>query len=388
MKIVMLLDNPYSDDQRVIREAETLVKDGHEVKVYCLHEDDFLINETINGVVIKRIFDLQIFGIKNRRYLNKQAELIAETEFDVIHAHDFNMIRMAARIKKLKQNIRLIYDSHELFHEWEMNMAKSDWWLKLKSTIVRSVEVMFEKHNGKLVDEIITVNDSIAARLKKYFSFGKEILVLRNIPPRMIPLAKSNYLREHFKISADKKIIVFFGTNVFIKTINLEMALQQLCRRKDVAVVIFCKQNEHQQAVADFVENQKLQDVYFHPFIPFNKSNEILSGADVGLVPSWNKSKMSYWLGFDSKFMDYMMAEIPVLATCQPEYEKMVNQYQLGICVNPDKENAFSKGFEQLINNYNYYKEANKKARESLNWENESKKLTDFYRNLHSVNLK
>lgn len=375
----MLLDNPLTEDQRVLRESQSLVKAGWDVTVYGVLQNGYSENEMLQGVTVKRIFNENVFGIRNHRYLKQKAKEISENEFDVLHVHDAYMLRMGVLIKKLKPKIKLVYDSHEMFHDWQINMPQASVWQKLKGKIVRRIEVWFEKQNAAHIDFLITVNDSIARKLKSYFNLKTEPLVIRNIPLLIFPKTKSDYLHRHFKIDAGKTIVVFFGNNVFAKTINLEMALMQLCKRTDVAVVIISRENTHQLAMKNFVTSQQLRNVFFHPFIPFEKSNEVLSSADIGLVPSWNKNKLSYWLGFDSKFMDYMMAEIPVLATRQPEYEFMVNKYHLGVTVNPYQANAFSVGFDELIKNYKHFVEANQKAKLQLNWETEGKKFVDWY---------
>ena len=68
----MLLDNPLTEDQRVLREAESLIKAGNSVTVYCV-KNNFSASEILNGIVVKRILSEQVFKVRNNDYLNQKA---------------------------------------------------------------------------------------------------------------------------------------------------------------------------------------------------------------------------------------------------------------------------------------------------------------------------
>jgi hypothetical protein len=99
-------------------------------------------------------------------------------------------------------------------------------------------------------------------------------------------------------------------------------------------------------------------------------------------VPTWNKKDLSYWYALDNKLFDYVLAQIPILATVQPEYQKIISQYKIGICINPDEKNAYLNGFDQVL--ANNYSEPLKAALEILNWDQEKLKLKDFLSSLRS----
>jgi glycosyltransferase involved in cell wall biosynthesis len=84
---------------------------------------------------------------------------------------------------------------------------------------------------------------------------------------------------------------------------------------------------------------------------------------------------------------EYTIAEIPVLATQQPEYLIILNQYQNGIYVNPDEKGAYLNGFKSILANYPNYKEKAIAAKQEINWNAEKKKLVDLYLKIEA-NLK
>ena len=137
--------------------------------------------------------------------------------------------------------------------------------------------------------------------------------------------------------------------------------------------------NENKKLVERWAIGQGYENIYFHPLLKPDDIPVYLASCDIGLVPTWNKKNLSYWYALDNKLCEYMMSEIPILATQQPEYIKMVDAYKIGVCVNPDVPNAYFNGLQEILQNYLYYKDNLVKAKEENNWEFESKKLLHLY---------
>lgn len=91
---------------------------------------------------------------------------------------------------------------------------------------------------------------------------------------------------------------------------------------------------------------------------------------------------MSYWLGLENKLFHYVMAELPILASAQPEHREIIEKYKIGVCVNADQPNAYYNGFLDLEKNHDEYKSNVVKAKKILKWENEREKLLDLYKEL------
>ena len=50
----MILDKTFPPDPRVENEASALIEAGHEVYLFCLHYDDQMESETLNGIRVRR----------------------------------------------------------------------------------------------------------------------------------------------------------------------------------------------------------------------------------------------------------------------------------------------------------------------------------------------
>jgi alpha-maltose-1-phosphate synthase len=384
-KILMLLDNHYNNDRRVFTASETLAEAGYNVTVVALKNDNFKENETRNGVEIFRLLEKDIFDIKQLNVHKKYARLIADGfDFDIIHAHDQEMLNLGVEIKKIKKNAKLIYDSHEMFHEWPLNLSNfSSFWIAIKSYLVRKTLIFRERRNIKHVDRIITVNQSLATILAKYFKHDQEIIFLRNFPRRNYAHGKNNLIREKLGIDASKKILIYIGQNVYLKTLNIEQVLLELKNQIGIDMVFVCGvETPSAQQVIKFTKDNGIDNIHFLNRVRPDEITTYLQGADVGILATWNKKNKSYWFALGNKFFEYIQAGIPVLATAQPEHIPILKKYQCGVLVNPDQHGVFLEGFRKIISNYEFYRMNTIEASKELCWENEYQKLLTLYSEL------
>lgn len=383
-KILILLDNVFTNDRRVSREAESLVAAGFDVNLVAVKGKELQEREDINGVKVYRILNRDIYDIKKSSCFKRYAsEIVKSFEFDIIHANDQAMLHLGSCIKKIKPSVTLVYDSHELFHSWPLNASNfNSFSIMLKSYVVRKLQIRRERRNHKYIDQIITVNDSLANDLQKYMKAKKKVCVVRNIPEKSEKIEKTNILREKFGIPQSTKILVFIGANIYARTLNLEQVIDEFANVPDRALVFICGENKNAEPIHEYVKAKGVANVYFHGLIAPSDIPAYLSSADAGLVPTWNKNDMSYWYALDNKLFEYINAGIPVLATQQPEYRNIVESYKCGVCVNPDEKGAYIKGFEAILADYAVLQQNTRVASEVLTWENEQEKLVELYKSL------
>lgn len=380
MTIAMLLDNPFINDRRVLREVLTLASAGHKVFLFGVKSNGLPEKEEHEGYTVIRIFGEDIYDIKKQASLRKYFMAILSVNPRVLHCHDQSMLQLGTMIKKQYPDLYLIYDSHELFHAWPLNLSKfGDPLLYIKSWIVRKYQVLREKNNAKYVDVVVTVNKSLANDLKNYFHLKNEVVVLRNIPEKQdFPVDKS-LMRRRFNLPDSTRILVFIGSAIYLKTLNLEQVIDETSGIDNLALLFICGERGGKSDIMQWVKRNGYNHVYFHPLLKLEEIGPALASCDAGLVPTWNKKDLSYWYALDNKLFEYMMSGIPVLATKQPEYVAIVEAFGIGICVDPDQKDAYAKGLIQLLGNADRYKEPLQNARNILNWGNEKHQLLNMY---------
>ncbi len=382
---VMLLDNPFVMDKRVYREATALVKAGFPVTLYAMKDASLPLEEVIGGIRVKRIFDTGIFDIKKINNRQHIAEKLSKEKIDILHCHDWVMLNIGSRIKNINPQIVLIYDSHELFYSWPLNYSnRNSLWIQIKSIIVRKLEIFKEKKCASSIDHLITVSNSFGKKLKQHFRFYSEPLIVKNIAEYEKVPPQSDYLRQRFNIPATTKIIVNFSLYIYLESRNIEEVIEQFANVEEVALVFICKEEGHKKEIMQMVNDRKIKNIFFHEPIYDKDIMRILSSADIGLVSTWNKKRLSYWLGLENKVFQYVIAELPILATAQPENLQVIEKYNLGVCVNADEDNAYIKGFYDIMNHYNEHKKNIIEAKQFLHWDNEKTKLLQLYQSIQN----
>ncbi len=377
-RIAMLLDNGFTNDKRVIQEAHSIA-DNFDLTLFCMKGNQLPLREVSKNIKVRRTIPEDIFRIQSYFKLKQIAREVASYRFDIIHCHDHLMLNLGAMVKSLNPETILIYDSHELFHSWPMNFSSQNLLIILKSFFVRKIQIYNEKKFGRYIDFLITVNESLAGVLKNYFKIQSTPLVVRNIPMIEASSVSTNILRKKFKISDKKKILVFIGAHIYLKTLNMVQVLNEVGNKEDLAFVIISSADEHRKQVEKYVLQKNFDNVYFHNVVPHEEITTYLSGCDAGIIPTWNKKNLSYWFALDNKLFNYLMAELPILSTAQPEYKAIVEKYNIGVCVNPDEEGAYYSGWKKLIENKEQYLNNLIETKKQLNWENESRLLINFY---------
>lgn len=379
--ILFLLDNPFTNDRRVYREAKTMVDAGYPLVLIAVAKTGIAPQEVVEGISVARILQDDIYDVKQSRCFARYSDQIIQSyTFDIIHAHDQVMLHLAVTIKRKKPTVKIIYDSHELFHAWPLN-TNATGFTYLKSEIVRFLLKRREARNIKHIDALIAVNEPIRLDILDFFSLKIPSISIRNLPTLPPPASHQDLLRKKFNIAATDKILVYIGANIYPKTINIEQVIREFANKEHVFMVFICALNWGQKEVKKYADSIGVTNLYFHDVVPIEAIPDYLCDATAGIVSSWNKKDLSYWYGLDNKLFEYMMAEIPIVATEQPEYIKIVRDHAIGICINPEKESYFD-AFEKIAHEPNAYQGKLKAAKSILNWENESLRLLDFYSEL------
>lgn len=383
MVIAVLLDNPFTNDRRVLREVTALSSAGYTVNVFCVRLPGLPEKEEKEAYTVYRIFNQDIYDIKKERSVIKYMPAILAVQPDVLHCHDQSMLHLGALIKQKHPSLFLLYDSHELFHAWPLNLSKQgDTMLFLKSWMVRHYQVFREKRNARYIDRLITVNQSLADNLRHYFRLRSDPVVLRNIPERKDYISDKTLLRKKFDLGENQKILVFIGSAIYPKTLNLEQLIAETADISDLTVIIISGEQGGKEEMIQWVKERGFKHVYFHPLLNPDEIGPVLASCDVGLVPTWNRKDLSYWFALDNKLFEYMMSGIPVLATRQPEYLAIVEKFGIGVCVDPDSPGAYAEGILDVLRRYDSFAKPIRQAKDTLNWENEKQELIRLYREI------
>ena len=276
---------------------------------------------------------------------------------DIISAVDLDVLPACFLVSMLR-NKKLVFDSHELFHEVPELQSKT-----IKKAIWRSLsKFLFPK-----IRYSYTVNNSLKNIFEK--EFNSSFQVVRNLAPV--------YELRSMPSSEDKKL-VYLG--VINKGRGVELAVKALCELEEYTLDILGLGDEMDQVEA-LVGQLKLQDrVNFHGFVEPETISEILNNSSIALNVL-DPSSDNYKYSLANKFFDYVHAGLPSVNMRFNEYQSLNAEFEVSHLIDEYSTEAVVEAVRYIEQDHIYLQMQSEclKARESWNWQSESQKLMDIY---------
>lgn len=376
----MLLDNPFIADARVEKECESLASNGYKVTVYAVMGTPPEENRPYAHIV--RNISLSVvnnpFTKKYQNYLQKTAALIAEKKFSIIHCHDYKMLIIGAYVKKINPTVKLVYDAHEYLYGWPWYKEIPRFSNRIKGWMVWKKYVSLEKRALPITDAIITVSESLSEEMQKQFSLEQTPLVIRNVPEHF-EIHGSNTIRE--------KLGLKLSDHIFVHSGNLYHTAKRTAMLIDVFKTLGTE-NCHLVFIGDsekirqLEKNTNISNIHFLPYPSRPELYQLLASADFGIVHTWQPRWQSHWFSLPNRILEYTIAQIPVIATSQPEFLKLGNTYGHIGFYHGNKPDELKKVILGAIENKPQLKQNAIAASGKISWEQESEKLIDLYQSL------
>lgn len=381
LKVIMLLDNTFTSDARVEKEAKTLVDSGVELTILCTEDTQLKKVETRNGYTISRIIP-DGYNAPLRRnyktYLETVVNEILTLDFHVIHCHDFYMLSIGAEVKKRRPKVKLIYDAHEYLRGWPFYKT-SEGINKWKGKLVWKKLIRKEKKEILAADKVITITNGIAKQFQLNCGLKTLPHVIGNHPHKFDLSIREGYFHTKYGIPPNIKILIHTGT--IYHTDDQLQHLFEIIEKNSNIVLVFIGNRPKFYEVEEAANKKGIlnKTLFFHPY-PNNQKEVInlLAAADIGLLHIIDKWE-AHRIGFSNRFVEYIMAGIPVIATPQEFTKEINNTYCCSEFYQADRSVELSKAIKIMISNYDVYKSEAVKARSALDWNLESEKLVNLY---------
>lgn len=373
----MVVLNNFTHDTRVLKEARTLAAADYQVTVWALGDGALSAREERDGFEVKR-WQSQVARWPVRipalmfleRFLAMKGRLYHENA-DVYHAHDANALPIAYLAARMRA-AKLVYDAHELW----TGTTRQDW----KSRSRLAVAKQSEEWLISRAQAVITVNPSIAGALNKLYDV--EPVVLMNCQ-EYAWIERSDILRQELDIASEDRIAIYAGS--WTRGRGLEQLLSTV-PYLDRVVVVFMGRDRLDGKLQRLASELGVQDrVRFRPPVPPSQVTRYVASADIGLMPT-QATKPSYYYGSGNKLFHYIMAGIPAAVSDHPEKRRIVETYGVGAVFDETDIRDIARTINELLSKKARYEElcrnAERAAREELNWHTEGQKLVSLYRSL------
>ncbi len=362
-KAIVSVTNDLATDRRVDKSCRALIKSGYEVLLIGRIRSNSLAIEARDYKTqrMRLLFDKGPFF-----YAEFNVRLFFFLLFhrtDLLFSNDLDTLLPNYLISKIKA-VPIVYDSHEYFTEVPELTDR-----KTVQAIWRSIEA----HIFPKLKTVITVCDSIAQIYTK--KYGTKVKVVRNIPPS-VSMKYPKITKEELGIPTNKKIIILQGAGINIDR-GAEELVDAMEMIKDAVLLIV--------GSGDVIDSLKLkakktalkEKVLFFPKQAFDQLYQYTVHADLGI--SFNKdTNLNYRYSLPNKLFEYIHVGVPVLSSSMVEMKKIIDTYQIGMCIENHSPQNIAKIINEIFVNdslLNQWKENTKVAKKELNWENEEKIL-------------
>ena len=238
------------------------------------------------------------------------------------HASDLYVLP-ALKAAAHRHGGRLVLDARELYPHVDATAGKP--WARW---LWSAVEHRYLPHT----DAVLTVNDSIADRMAMTYGIERPV-VSRNVPERQ-DVPRTDALRERLGIPTERRIVLYQG--LVRAGRGLERLVDAMRDVPDAALVVIgdgpAKAALQRQAT-DALGTQ----AHFLPHTPPDDLLRLTASADLGVhVPE--PITESIRLALPNKLFEYLMAGLPVVVADIPEMRRVVEQFDVGLVVDGDRD--------------------------------------------------
>ncbi|HEY5462664.1 MAG TPA: glycosyltransferase [Hanamia sp.] len=359
MRIIFTVTNDLNYDQRMIRICNTLIENDYEIKIIGRK---FIDSHTLEKKKYHqkrlKLFFKKGFGFYFEYNLRLFFYLLFQ-KTDILCCIDLDTMLPVFLTSVLKRKIK-VYDAHEYFSQQKEIITRPNIyrvWHFLERTLVPKFKKGY------------TVSEGITKEFLKHYKVNYKII--RNVP----------LLKPLPRINPKEKIILYQGS------VNEGRGFEYLIpamEKVNATLFIYGDGNFLNKANALVLKNQLQNKVFFKgKFLPA-EADQITQQAYIGinLVEPLGENQ---FLSLANKFFDYMHNAIPQVTMDFPEYKRINDEFEIALLINDLSVQSVAKSINLLLEDKELYfrlQQNCRKARDAYNWQNEEKKLLEFYQQL------
>lgn len=303
-------------------------------------------------------------GIKKKLTTKPVIKAAIDIDADVYHFHDPELMRAGLMLKK--RGKKVIFDYHENYAEF---LLTKDW---IPTFLRKPASFLFTKAESRLLakyDALVSVTPFIVDRLKEYNANTYQIT---NYP---ISIDIQDNRKWGKCISFVGGIVPQWMHHVIIDSLidtNARYKLAGSFAPESYREVLQGKEGWGKVDYAGRIE-------YAHIFSFLQESS---AGVTIRTYDDPNVGYKKGSLGVN-KFFEYMMAGIPIISSGCDVWKEIIEKYECGLLVEPDRKESIAKAINYIVNNPEEAKRmgdnGQKAAKEFFNWSSQEKILFEMY---------
>lgn len=396
MNILMILDGEFPPDDRVEKEAMSLISEGNKVWLLCLNYGKFSNTENYKGIEIIRIsINKSLRNKLQATYLilpfyrmiwkNAIRKIITRHNVNIIHIHDLPLSDIAINLRK-RYNIKVVCDQHEFYSNWIVRTAHYN---TFTGKIVKALSdwSRYERKNLLKADLVVTVEEPLKKiYLSRLGLDENKLVVLPNTPvssifnPEMRDKNITEKYHNNFVIFYAGHIDILRGINTIIE--SLPLLRERIPNLKFLFAGHFTKRYYNP---LEYIEKMGVSDLCdYLGFIPLESLPFYISASDICIhVPPALSMEVNNSIA--TKVYQYVLMNKPLIVGQARLMKEFVENNRIGLCIKDSDPNDLAEKIVQLYSSPSLVKEFitnTRKIASTISWEVTSRPFIHSYKNL------
>ncbi|MGP3638509.1 glycosyltransferase family 4 protein [Streptomyces sp. 24-1644] len=323
------------------------------------------------------------------RYELSYRDKIEELKPDLIHAHDFRMIgvaaRAAVRARRAGRNVRVIYDAHE-FVPGLAQANRSRKWL--------ASQVAYEREHIGYVDAIVTVSPALAEMLETAHGLSERPIVTLNAPPKLVPGENgvtgwttpegARDVREACGLGPDVPLVVYCGGAAPQRCLHTIVESLQHSEDVHAAFMINNLDGDYVKSLRELAATLGVSErIHLMPYVPYDVLVSFLSTATVGIHPL-RKGPVNHEVALSTKFFEFMQARLPVVVSDVKAMADEVTRVGNGEVFRSEDHKDLARAVGMILNDRDRYTKPYEQPGmlDEWSWEAQAEKYVVLYERL------
>ena len=364
MKIGMILDSTYPDDARVTNECTELLKNKHEIHLFCLcFKKPFVKNEVINQINVHRYHcskltyklsalanDIGLYGIILK---NKIKDFVENSDVEVLHVHDIQIAKAAISVSKrfgIKYNIDLHENRPEIMKYYKhVNSFLGK--IFISPLRWKKAEERFVEKANKIVVETENAKEELLSRVK----IDQEKIV---VYPNTVrdDFYKNKKIDKVLEKQYSKNFVITYVGNTSERRglLTVIESLKNLRKTIPNIKLLIVGKSSFDEVLKNETRKHGVKDLV--DFIGWVKENEIpnyLSISKLGLSPLHRN--IHHDTTYANKIFQYISFGCPIVSSNVTAQSELVKKYNIGVVFEDRNVMDLTKKIIQLYSEKNLF---------------------------------
>ena len=375
MKIGMILDSTYPDDARVTNECTELLKNKHEIHLFCLcFKKPFVKNEVINQINVHRYHcskltyklsalanDIGLYGVILK---NKIKDFVENSDVEVLHVHDIQIAKAAISVSKrfgIKYNIDLHENRPEIMKYYK---HVNSFLGKIFISPLRWKKA--EENFVKKANKIVVVTENAKEELLSRVKIDQEKIV---VYPNTVrdDFYKNKKIDNVLEKQYSKNFVITYVGNTSERRGLLTVIESLKIIRKTIPNIklLIIGKSSFDDVLKNEIKKHDIEELV--DFIGWVKENEIpnyLSITKLGLSPLHRN--IHHDTTYANKIFQYISFGCPVVSSDVIAQSELVKKHNIGVVFEDRNVMDLTKKITQLYNEKDLFEKFRANCIESI----------------------